>query len=81
MDAEQRKNAFDELYVLGFIAGLCNQEPRDELLLEVMLLYLREAQAQRCERDRASRRMRERTADPIDRVWPDAVDGRMTRDE
>jgi hypothetical protein len=32
------------IYLLGFIAGLCNQEPRDELLLDDMLLYSREAQ-------------------------------------
>ena len=43
MDIEQRKDASDELYVLGFIAGLCNQKPRDELLLEGMLMYLWEA--------------------------------------
>jgi hypothetical protein len=41
---QQRKNTTDELYVLGFIAGLCNQEPRDQLLLNDMLMYLREAQ-------------------------------------
>jgi hypothetical protein len=29
------------------IAGLCNQEPRDELLLNDMLMYLREAQEAR----------------------------------
>ena len=44
MDSEQPKDAADELYVLGFIAGLCNQEPRDQTLLEDMLLFLREAQ-------------------------------------
>ena len=41
---EQRKDTTDERYVLGFIAGLCNQEPRDELLLDDMLMYLRVAQ-------------------------------------
>ena len=41
---EQLKDASDELYVLAFIAGLCNQEPRDELLLDDMLMYLRQAQ-------------------------------------
>jgi hypothetical protein len=44
MVTEECKDTTDELYVLGFIAGLCNQEPRDELLLEGMLLYLHEAQ-------------------------------------
>ena len=44
---EQHKDVSDELYVLGFIAGLCNQEPRDELLLDDMLMYLREAQEAR----------------------------------
>ena len=44
---EQRKDTSDEHYVLGFIAGLCQQEPRDQLLLGDMLLYLREAQAAR----------------------------------
>ncbi|MFT5446557.1 MAG: hypothetical protein ACI9DC_001726 [Gammaproteobacteria bacterium] len=38
------KDTTDELYVLGFIAGLCNQEPRDKLLLGDMLMYLREVQ-------------------------------------
>ena len=47
MDAEQYMGTSDELYVLGFIAGLCNQEPRDQLLLEDMLMYLREAQEAR----------------------------------
>jgi hypothetical protein len=41
------KDTTDELYVLGFIAGLCQQEPRDQLLLEDMLMYLREAQEAR----------------------------------
>ena len=44
MDTKQSKDTTHELYVLGFIAGLCNQQPRDELLLDDMLLYLREAQ-------------------------------------
>jgi hypothetical protein len=29
MDTEQRKDTSDELYVLGFIAGLCLLESRD----------------------------------------------------
>jgi hypothetical protein len=41
---EQPKDTTDELNLLGFITGLCVQEPRDELLLEDMLMYLREAQ-------------------------------------
>ena len=40
----ERKDATDELYVLGFICGLCNQEPRDQLLLHDMLMYLRQVQ-------------------------------------
>ena len=44
MDTEQRKNTTDELYVLGFICGLCQQSSRDQLLLDDMLMYLREAQ-------------------------------------
>jgi hypothetical protein len=44
MDTEQRKDVPDELYVLGYIAGLCQQEPRDQLLLDDMLMYLRAAQ-------------------------------------
>ena len=44
---EQLKDTPDELYVLGFIAGLCQQEPRDQLLFEDMLMYLREAQEAR----------------------------------
>jgi hypothetical protein len=44
MDTEEAKDTTDELYVLGFIAGLCNQDPRDQLLLDDMLLFLREAQ-------------------------------------
>jgi hypothetical protein len=47
LNMEQHKDVSDELYVLGFIAGLCNQEPRDELLLDDMLMYLREAQEMR----------------------------------
>ena len=47
MDTKERKDTTDELYVLGFIAGLCQQEPRDHLLLDDMLLYLREAQEAR----------------------------------
>ena len=47
MDTEERKDTSDELYVLGFIAGLCQQEPRDQLLLDDMLLFLREAQVAR----------------------------------
>ena len=50
MDIEQRKDTSDELYVLGFIAGLCNQEPRDQLLLDDMLMYLWEAQEARGQR-------------------------------
>ena len=41
---EQRKDTTDELYVLGFVTGLCQQEPRDVLLLEDMLMFLRAAQ-------------------------------------
>lgn len=41
------KDTTDELYVFGFIAGLCQQESRDESLLEDMLSYLREAQEMR----------------------------------
>jgi hypothetical protein len=44
---EQHKDVSDELYVLGFIAGLCNQQPRDVALLDDMLMYLREAQEKR----------------------------------
>jgi hypothetical protein len=44
---EQRKNTTDELYALCFIAGLCNQEPRDQDLLDDMLMYLRGAQEKR----------------------------------
>jgi hypothetical protein len=47
LNMEQHKEVSDELYVLGFIAGLCQQEPRDELLLDDMLMYLREAQEAR----------------------------------
>jgi hypothetical protein len=47
---EQRKNTSDELYVLGFIAGLCQQEPRDDVLLDDMLMFLREAQEVRRQR-------------------------------
>jgi len=32
------------IYLLGFIAGLFNQKPRDQVLLEDMLMYSREAQ-------------------------------------
>ncbi len=44
---EQRKDTSDELYVPGFISGLCNQVPRDQVLLDDMLLYLRQAQEAR----------------------------------
>ena len=44
LNVEQRKDTSDELYVLGFIAGLCQQQPRDVVLLDDMLMYLREAQ-------------------------------------
>ena len=47
---EQRKDTSNELYVLGFVTGFCNQEPRDQLLLDDMLLYLREAQEVRRQR-------------------------------
>jgi hypothetical protein len=43
MDTEASKDTSDELYVLGFIAGLCQYEPRDVLLLEDMLMFLRAA--------------------------------------
>jgi hypothetical protein len=43
----ERKDTSDELYVLGFISGLCNQEPRDESLLDDMLMYLQDARRQR----------------------------------
>jgi hypothetical protein len=36
MDTEERKE--DELFMLGCITGLCNQEPRDQVLLEDMLM-------------------------------------------
>ena len=45
MDAEELKD--DELFMLGCITGLCNQEPRNQLLLNDMLLFLREAQEAR----------------------------------
>lgn len=38
----EAKDTTDELYVLGYIAGLCQHEPRDEVLLDDMLMYLRE---------------------------------------
>jgi hypothetical protein len=44
METDEHKDVSNELYVLGFIAGLCQHEPRDQLLLEDMLIYLREAQ-------------------------------------
>ena len=47
METQQTKDTTDELYVLAFVAGLCQQEPRDELLLEDMLMYLRHAQEYR----------------------------------
>ena len=47
MDTEALKDTSDEQYVLGRIAGLCNQEPRDQLLLDDMLMYLWEAQEAR----------------------------------
>jgi hypothetical protein len=50
MDTDKRKDAAHELYVLGFVIGLCQQEPRDQLLLDDMLLYLREAQEARRQR-------------------------------
>ena len=42
---EQRKD--DEFFMLGCVTGLCNQEPRDQTLLDDMLLFLREAQEAR----------------------------------
>ena len=42
MDAEERKD--DELFMLGCVTGLCQQEPRDQILLEQMLLFMQEAQ-------------------------------------
>ena len=45
LNMEERKD--DELFMLGCITGLCNQEPRDQLLLDDMLLFLREAQEAR----------------------------------
>jgi hypothetical protein len=39
LNMEQLKDTTDGLFVLGFIAGLFNQEPRDELLLDDMLLF------------------------------------------
>ena len=53
MDTEI-KDTTDELYVLGFITGLCNQEPRDQMLLDDMLMYLREAQELRRDAVRAN---------------------------
>lgn len=47
MDIEECKDTTDELYVLGCITGLCQQEPRDEWLLDDMLFYLRLAQEAR----------------------------------
>ena len=56
MDTEQRKDTSDELYVLGFVTGLCQQEPRDHLLLDDMLTYLRVAQeARRQQQNRSDR--------------------------
>jgi hypothetical protein len=45
MDTEEHKN--DELFMLGFITGLCKQEPRDHQLLDDMLMFLRAAQEAR----------------------------------
>ena len=42
----ERKDTADELYVLGFVTGLCQQDPRDQVLLDDLLLYLREARQQ-----------------------------------
>ena len=36
------RDTTNELYVLGFVTGLCQQEPRDQLLLDDMLMYLGE---------------------------------------
>ena len=49
MDAKERKD--DELFMLGCITGLCQQEPRDRLLLDDMLLFLREAQELRASKE------------------------------
>ena len=38
------KDKSDELYVLGVTAGMRNQQPHDEFLLEDMLMYLPQAQ-------------------------------------
>jgi hypothetical protein len=46
---DQRKDTTDELYVLGLVVGQCNEQPRDELLLDDMLLYLQAAQKKRLE--------------------------------
>ncbi len=48
MDIEEQND--DELFMLGCVTVLCNQEPRDQLLLNDMLLFLREAQEARRQR-------------------------------
>ena len=45
MDTEELKD--DELFMPGCITGLCNQEPRDQLLLDDMLLFSQEVQEAR----------------------------------
>jgi hypothetical protein len=47
MEDEQRTEASDELFLLGCIAGLCNEKPRDELRLKALLLQLVKAQEAR----------------------------------
>ena len=48
MDIEEQND--DELFMLGCVTGLCNQESRDQLLLNDMLQFLREAQEARRQR-------------------------------
>ena len=40
----ERQDTTDELYVLGLVTGLCRQEPREQLLLDDMLLFLQETE-------------------------------------
>jgi hypothetical protein len=47
MEDEQCTDAFDELFLLGCVAGLCNEMSRDEFRLVVLLLQLVKAQKAR----------------------------------
>lgn len=40
-DLEAKSGPADEMFLLGLIAGLCNLEPRDELVQEVLIWELR----------------------------------------